>query len=137
MIPFVRQWRVPAERALLELPAGTLEAGEDPQTAAARELEEEVGLRPGRLENVHRFWISPGWATEYMHGYLARDCTRVPPRPDKDELLIVECYTLGESMQLVKEGEVEDAKTLLMLHALALSAIGSRGAQIIQNYCGD
>ena len=48
---------------------------------------------------------------EYMHGYLARDCTRVPPRPDEDELLLVERYTLEESMQLVREGEVEDAKS--------------------------
>ena len=137
MIPFVRQWRVPAKRALLELPAGTLDAGEDPQIAAARELEEEVGLRPGRLERLHRFWISPGWAMEYMHGYLARDCTRVPPRPDEDELLLVERYTLEESMQLVREGEVEDAKSLLMLYALALSAVGSRGVRIIQDYRGD
>lgn len=137
MIPFVRQWRTPAERALLELPAGTLDAGEDPQVAAARELEEEVGLRPGRLERMHRFWISPGWATEYMHGYLARDCTRVPARPDEDELLFVERYTLEESMQLVREGEVEDAKSLLMLHALALRAIGSRGVRTIEHYRGD
>ena len=137
VIPFVRQWRTPTQCALLELPAGTLEAGEDPESAAARELEEEVGLRPGRLEEVHRFWIAPGWATEYMHGYIARDCTRVAPRPDEDEILVIERYTLGESMRLVTEGEIEDAKSLLMLQALALTAVGPLGAKVIHHYAGE
>lgn len=136
-IPFVRQWRTPTGRALLELPAGTLDADEAPQLAAARELEEEVGLRPGRLEELHRFWTSPGWATEYMHGYIARDCTRVPPHPDDDEILVVERYTLGESMQLVTEGEIEDAKSILMLQALALRAVGPLGAKVIRHYIGE
>jgi ADP-ribose pyrophosphatase len=135
-IPFVRQWRGPARRPLLELPAGTLEIGEDPAIAAARELEEEVGLRPGELTEVHRFWISPGWTTEYMHGYIARNCARVDPSPDEDEFFVIERYTLGDSMRLITEGEIEDAKTLLMLQSLAFDAVGPLGVKVVRSYQG-
>ena len=137
LIPFVRQWRAPARRSLLELPAGTLDPGEDPEAAAARELAEEVGLRPGSLETLLTFWVAPGWAEEYMHGFLARDCTPCERAPEDDEILLVERYTLGQSMQLVRDGEIDDVKSIVMLQALALRAMGPLGDKVIRSYRGD
>ncbi len=136
-IAFVRQWRTPAERALLELPAGGVDPGEGPEAAAARELQEEVGLRPGSLEPIHGFYVAPGWATEYLYGFIARDC--VPGRlpADADERILTERHTLGEAMDLVASGDIEDAKTILMLQALALRALGPLGAKVIRFYRGE
>ena len=136
-IPFVRQWRAPAGRALLELPAGTLEAGEEPEHAARRELAEEVGLSPGTLEPLLGFWVAPGWAEEFLHAFFASDCTPVDRHPDHDEILQVEGYTLGEAMDLVRAGEIQDAKSLVLLQALALRAVGPLGQKVIRFYRGD
>lgn len=136
-IAFVRQWRAPARRALLELPAGTLEAGEEPEPAALRELAEEVGLRPGTLEPLLGFWVAPGWAEEFLHAFLARDCTPVDRHPDHDEILQVEFYSLGEAMDRVRAGEIQDAKSLVLLQALALRAVGPLGQKVIRFYRGD
>ena len=135
-IPFVRQWRAPAQRPLLELPAGRVDPGESPLEAARRELREEVGLDPARLEPLHEFFVAPGWATEYLYGYLARDCAAAPLPPDEDEELIVEWLTLGEAMQRVADGEIVDAKSLILLQALALEAVGPLARKIVHHYRG-
>ncbi|MEE9278236.1 MAG: NUDIX hydrolase [Dehalococcoidia bacterium] len=136
-IAFVRQWRTPAGGVLLELPAGVIEPDERPEAAAARELQEEVGLKPGALERVHGFYAAPGWATEYLHGFIARDCEPSPLPADSDERVVVEFYTLGEAMRLVADGEIKDAKSILMLQALALRAVGALGEKVIRFYRGD
>ena len=73
----VRQWRIPAERAMLEIPAGTLDVHdgvtEDPDVAARRELEEETGSRAGSWRKLAEFWTAPGFASELMHLYLATE----------------------------------------------------------------
>ena len=135
-IPFVRQWRAPAARPLLELPAGRVDPGETPIDAARRELREEVGLDPARLEPLHEFFVAPGWATEYLYGYLARDCASAPLPPDEDEELIVEWLTLGEAMERIESGEITDAKSLILLQALALEAVGPLARKIIHHYRG-
>lgn len=135
-IPFVRQWRAPAQRPLLELPAGRVDPGESPLEAARRELREEVGLDPARLEPLHEFFVAPGWATEYLYGYLARECVASPLPPDDDEELIVEWLTLGEAMQRVDSGEIVDAKSLILLQALALEAAGPLVRKIVHHYRG-
>lgn len=119
-ILFVRQWRTPAGRALLELPAGVVEPGEAPPAAAARELQEEVGLRPGRLEPLGGFYVAPGWASEYLYGFLAHACRPAPLPPDSDERIQVERHFLAEALALIREGLIEDAKSLVLLQALAL-----------------
>src|SRR3954470_717140 len=77
----VRQWRVPAGQAMLEIPAGTLDihdgVTEDPDVAARRELEEETGSRATSWRKLGAFWTAPGFATELMHLYLARDLTSI------------------------------------------------------------
>ena len=68
---FVRQYRHAAGKVLLELPAGTLEAGEAPEACAAREVREEIGQAAGELQKLGEFFLAPGYSTEYMHVYLA------------------------------------------------------------------
>ncbi len=136
-IAFVRQWRTPVGRALLELPAGGLEVHEDPEAAATRELQEEVGLKPGSLERVHRFYVAPGWATEVLHGFIARDCTVRSLPADDDERIATEFYTLVDALDLVRSGAIEDAKTILMLQTCALRAMGPVGAKVWRSYRGE
>src|SRR5690606_25386888 len=78
----VEQFRKPLERSLVEIPAGKLEAGEEPLTAAKRELEEETGFTAASLRPLCSFYTSPGFADEILHLYLAEDLTSGEMRPD-------------------------------------------------------
>ena len=79
----VTQYRHAAGRRLLELPAGTLEAGEEPLSAVSRELQEEVGQKPGKIESLGGFFVAPGYTTEYIHLFV---CTELEPsRMDADD----------------------------------------------------
>jgi ADP-ribose pyrophosphatase len=124
----VRQWRHPAGRALLEIPAGTLEvepasgATEDPDEAARRELEEETGLRAGRLERLTDFWTAPGFTSERIFLYLAGDL--MPARagvrtPDHDEALEIVRLPWREAVAAAECGEIRDAKSLVGILWLA------------------
>ncbi len=119
-VAFVRQYRHPVGEALIELPAGTLEAGEEPAAAAARELTEEVGLAPKRLEKLGEFFSAPGFCDERLHLFLATRLTPAQAEPDEDERIEVLWATPGEAAQWVEEGRIRDAKTLAGLHYLAL-----------------
>src|SRR5262247_1863875 len=88
-IGLVRQYRHPAVRYLLELPAGTLNQREPPEEGAARELEEELGLVAGRLEKLAEFFVSPGFCEEKMWLYLATDLTATAQRLEEDEIVEV------------------------------------------------
>jgi ADP-ribose pyrophosphatase len=117
----VRQWRIPAERAMLEIPAGTLDVHdgvtEDPDVAARRELEEETGSRAASWRKLAEFWTAPGFASELMHLYLATGLTGVHGddrlSPDEDERLELSRVTVDEALALVDRGEISDAKTIL------------------------
>ena len=119
----VRQYRAPAGRILLEIPAGTLDVDgggpiEDPDLAAPRELEEETGYRAGSLRLLASFWTAPGFATELMHLYLATDLRPADDArlgPDEDERLELERVTLGDAIVAVERGEIADAKSILAL----------------------
>ena len=120
----VRQWRQPAGRTLLEIPAGTLDrdpatgAIEDPELASRRELEEETGYRAGSWERLGAFWTAPGFASELMHLYLATDLVAAGPgrlAPDADEALELVRLPLGDALAAADRGEVLDAKTLLAI----------------------
>ena len=120
----VRQYRSPASRTLLEVPAGTLDVDEetgsieDPDLAAPRELEEETGYRAESLRRVTSFWTAPGFATELMHLYLATGLTPADDDrrgPDEDERLELEHVPLERALALVDAGEIADAKSLVAL----------------------
>ena len=112
-VALVRQYRRAAGKHLLEICAGTLNAGEDPEIGARRELEEEIGVRAGKMEKLCEFWVSPGFLTERMHLYLASDLTVTKQDLEDDELLTVERFSLDRLGDMVLDGEIEDAKTII------------------------
>ena len=112
---FVRQYRHAAGTDLLELPAGTLDEGEEPAVCAAREIREETGFAAGKLEKIGEFYLAPGYSTEFMIVYLARDLTYDPLEADADEFLSVERIPLAEAIQMAERGEMSDAKSLAAL----------------------
>jgi ADP-ribose pyrophosphatase len=122
-IALVRQYRHPAGRYLLELPAGTLNDKEHPEAGAARELEEELGLVAGRMEKLSEFFISPGFCEERMWLYLATDLTETQQRLEEDEMIEVVRLPLDRALQMITDGEIEDAKTIIGL-MLAAPRIG-------------
>ena len=121
----VRQWRTPALRVLLEIPAGTLDvdgatgAIEDPEIASRRELEEETGYRARTWRTLAAFWTAPGFASELMHLYLATDLEPAHPDerlgPDEDEHLRLERLPFADAVAAVERGEIADAKSILGL----------------------
>jgi ADP-ribose pyrophosphatase len=117
----VRQLRVPAGRTLLELPAGTLEPGEDPLVCARRELQEEIGFQAGQIERLGGFFSAPGFCTEYLHIFVARDLAPSQLDGDEDETIEVVKLSPAAVRAAARRGEIEDAKTLaaLFLYELA------------------
>ena len=123
-IALVKQYRHPAVKYLLELPAGTLNHGERPEVGAARELEEELGLVAGHLEKLSEFFVSPGFCEEKMWLYLATDLTSTAQRLDDDELIEVVRLPVDRALQMIAEGDIEDAKTIIGL-LLAAPRLGA------------
>lgn len=109
----VRQYRHAAGKYLLEIAAGTLEEGEDPLTGAIRELEEEIGVTAGKIEKLSEFYVSPGFLTEKMHLFLATDLTETKQNLESDEILTVERHSFPALIEMVKNGEIECAKTII------------------------
>lgn len=122
-VALVRQYRHPAGKYLLELPAGSLEHGENPQIGAARELEEEIGVTAEKLEKLSEFYVSPGFLGEKMHVFLATGLTDVGQKLEADELLKIEKFSLAETRNLILNNEIEDAKTMVGL-TLAAAKLG-------------
>ena len=112
---FVRQYRHATGGHLLELPAGTLEPGEDPASTAARESREEIGMAPGQLDHLGGFYLAPGYSNEYMHVFLATDLQPDALAPDPDELIESLKLTPQEVRAKIKDGGFQDAKTLACL----------------------
>jgi ADP-ribose pyrophosphatase len=122
-VALVKQYRHPAVRYLLEAPAGTLNDRESPDVGAARELDEELGLIAGRLEKLSEFFVSPGFCEEKMWVYLATDLTTATQRLEDDEILEVIRVPFSQALEMVTDGEIEDAKTIIGL-MLAAPRIG-------------
>src|SRR5436190_10833738 len=123
-IGLVRQYRHPAVKYLLELPAGSLNDQESPEAGAGRELEEELGIVAGRLEKLTEFFVSPGFCEEKMWLYLATDLTPTTQRLDEDELIEVIRVPIDRALQMISDGEIEDAKTIIGL-LLAAPRLGA------------
>jgi ADP-ribose pyrophosphatase len=112
---FVRQYRHATQQELLELPAGTLEAGEEPEICARREVREEIGMAAGMIQKIGEFFLAPGYSSEYMRVYLATDLTPDPLKGDDDEFITVVRIPLEQAYKMVDSGEIRDGKTLAAL----------------------
>ncbi|MEO7660173.1 MAG: NUDIX hydrolase [Pyrinomonadaceae bacterium] len=112
-VALVRQYRHAAVKYLLEICAGTLEPGEDPEIGARRELEEEIGVTAAKVEKLCEFYASPGFLTEKMHLYLATELTETSQNLEADEILTTERYSFQQVFEMIRSGEIEDAKTIV------------------------
>lgn len=104
----IRQYRIAANDTLIEIPAGGLEPGEDPLTCAMRELQEEIGYKPGKLELLGRGYAAPGYTSELMHIYLATDLMPSRLAADEDEAIEVLRVPLAEALRMVEQGTIQN-----------------------------
>ncbi|MDQ0287711.1 ADP-ribose pyrophosphatase [Desulfofundulus luciae] len=111
----VRQYRYPVGKELLEIPAGKIENGEEPLQCAQRELAEETGLRAKRWQPLCSFYSTPGFTSEKMHLFLARDLSQEGRHPDEDEFVQVVKVSLDEALAMLWRGEICDAKSTVGL----------------------
>jgi ADP-ribose pyrophosphatase len=111
-ILLVRQWRRAAGEITLELPAGTIETGEEPLHCARRELQEETGFAAKKMTPLGGFYSAPGFCSEYLHLYLAEDLHHSPLEPDDDEMIDLIPVTVKEAKYMIEHNEIRDAKTV-------------------------
>lgn len=107
-----RQFRYGPGKELLEIPAGGIDPGETPEETARREMQEETGYAPGRLERLGGFYSAPGYASEYLYLFLATELS--PARliaEDTEEIKLVR-LPLAEAVELIRSGEIQDAKSI-------------------------
>jgi len=97
------------------LPGGGIHSDESPQQAAARELQEEIGFKPGKLTSLGGEFTAPGYTTEFIHLFLAEDLTPAPLAVDDDEFLEIVPLPLDEALRRVEAGEIQDGKTIAAL----------------------
>ena len=112
-ILLVRQYRLPADQYLWELPAGKVDEGETPIEAAKRELIEETGYRARKWKKLSSFYPSPGFVAEKMTIYLATDLTAGKATPMDDERIEARWYKRKEVAAMIESGKIEDAKTII------------------------
>jgi ADP-ribose pyrophosphatase len=123
----VRQYRTALERAILEIPAGILEPGENPEQTARRECGEEIGLYPARLDPLVGYYHSVGFSTGRIQVYLGRDLRPAPhAKPDGTEFLEIVTMPFEELLARVQGGDIVDSKTLLAVlwHRTFLESAG-------------
>jgi ADP-ribose pyrophosphatase len=123
-VALVKQYRHPAVRYLLEVPAGTLAKGERPEIGAARELKEELGIVAARLEKLSEFFVSPGFCEEKMWVYLATELSEGEQALEDDEILDVVRLPIADALEMITSGEIQDAKTIIGL-MLTAPRVGS------------
>jgi ADP-ribose pyrophosphatase len=114
-IALVKQYRHPARRELLEIPAGKIEPDETPILCATRELEQETGFRAGRIEKLAEFYSTPGFCEERLYVYLATDLQQIEQNLDHDEFVEVVYLPMAEAVMMAERGEIEDSKTIIAL----------------------
>lgn len=123
-ILLIRQFRYAAGGPLWEIPAGTLEPGEDPETCARRELLEETGVAATRIERLTSIWTTPGFTDEVIHLFLATGLETKTPLRERDEFIEVVPQPLSRVLTRVRDGEVRDAKTIVAILYMAGFVLG-------------
>jgi len=116
----VEQYRKPLGKTQIEIPAGKLDPNEEPQVAAARELQEETGYIAEDLQLLQKFYTSPGFADELLYVYFTDKVTVGQQNLDEDEEVIVKLITVEEADAFIASGDISDAKTLLAVYAWKL-----------------
>ncbi len=114
-VVLIRQYRLAAQTVLLEIPAGTLEVGENPRACAERELQEEIGYFPETLISLGQFYVAPGISNEMIHLFAGYDLrpSRLPS--DVDEMIEIDIIPLAQARAMIVSGEIQDAKTIVGL----------------------
>ena len=123
LILLIRQYRYAAEEFLYEIPAGRLDAGEDPRDCAIRELREETGCLAERVEFLTTIFTTPGFTDERINLFMATGITRGDPSHERDEFIEVETMPLSRALTMIEDGTIKDSKTALGV----LFAAGFRG----------
>lgn len=111
-ILFVSQYRLGADQELLELPAGLIDEGEDPLSAAQREIREETGYACKNMRLLGDFYLAAGYSSEHMFAYLAPELELSYLEPDTDEFITVKKIAIKEAINMVQAGDIQDAKTI-------------------------
>lgn len=111
----IRNQRPTIDQTLWEIPAGTLEAGEDPAACAARELAEEAGYEAREILPLCRFYTTPGFCTEHMHAFVARGLRHVGQDLDDNERIEPHPVPLDEALEMIRDGRIADGKTMAMI----------------------
>lgn len=114
-VVLIRQFRHAAGGFIYEIPAGKLHPGEDPKHCAARELEEEIGYRAGKLDLLSSIFTAPGFTDEVIHIYKATGLSKGRQQLDRDEVLEIVEVSLQESIEMIRAGSIRDAKTMVGL----------------------
>lgn len=111
-VVMVKQYRQPAGEVLIEIPAGTMDRNEDAETCASRELTEETGYRAGKLTRMFSTFLAPGYSEEMLHTFLAEDLSPAGAEADEDEFIEVMTIELEDAVEMIRSGEIKDAKTV-------------------------
>ena len=114
-VTLVRQFRYPFAKELLEVPAGKMDKGEEHLECGIRELSEETGYSADEMIYLGAYYLSPGCYTERIHLYIAKGIRKGEAHPDEGEILNVETYSLKEAVRMCDDGEIKDAKTVMLI----------------------
>ncbi len=109
----VKQFRKAIEEAIIEIPAGKLEHGEDPASCAVRELKEETGFTAEKIQYVFQFYTSPGFSNEKMHLFVATGLAEGTAEPENDEYIEIIKIKLDNLLNMINNGEITDSKSII------------------------
>jgi ADP-ribose pyrophosphatase len=123
-ILLIKQYRYAANEFIYEIPAGKLDGPEDPKVCAARELREETGCTAERIEHLYTFFTTPGFTDERIYAFMATGLSRGEVAHEKDEFMSLETVTLSKALELIKTGELKDAKSALAILYVAGFRLG-------------
>lgn len=123
-ILLIKQYRHAADDFIYEIPAGKLDGDEDPRVCAERELREETGCTATHIEHIYTFFTTPGFTDERIHAFMATGLKQGKTAHEKDEFMSVETVTLSKALELIKTGELKDAKSALAILYVAGFRLG-------------